>query len=142
MRIVVVNVDQKRWRRIRQYWENRNYTPKRFPGTEGSIPDTYRRLCEKALEEGWDEETVVVQDDVWFRDGIPRHDGELTVYGTQRDWDHTCPHAFSATPLAWIELASVWDGTDDGLPHPTCRAFAEVVDELGSVLNVVEHGVG
>ncbi len=139
--LIVVNVDQNRWRTIRQYWENRNVAPVRFAGTEGSILDSNRRLRLAALDEGWDESVVVTQDDVWFPDGIPAHQGLLCVYGTQRDDGHVCPRAFSATPDGWQAL-DVWDQVDDGEPNPSCRYWRPVVETIGTVLNVAVHASG
>lgn len=138
MRLIVVNVDPKRWRRIRVYWENRGIVAERFAGTEGSILDSYRRLQIQAVAEGWDESYVVAQDDVRFPEGIPDHQGIICVYGSLRDSGHVCPHAFSATADGWDEL-EVWSAVDDGEPHPTCRYWRPVVEAVGTVLNVVAH---
>lgn len=120
----------------------------RFAGTAGSIPDTYRRLVSSALDNTWDLDTIVCQDDVRFVKPLTQHPiyrgsklgrfdpPELIVYGTMRHGEHICPKAFAATPRGWKELAEVWDGQSQ-----TCRAWRPVV-ELGVVLNVTEDSGG
>lgn len=107
--------------------------------TDTHIGETYKRLSMLAVDEGWDHDMVIVQDDVRFTvdpESIPMT-GELRVFGQTKRLNHVCPRAFSASPLGWKHLESEW------LPAPNtlCHGFTQVVNSLGATVSeVTTHG--
>lgn len=81
---------------------------------------TYHGLAIHALAEGWDQSTIVVQDDIRFTSPPAVHDAELVVYGGYTGY-HICPRAFAASPAVWFRLSAVF-----GLhPRRLCHTFSE-----------------
>lgn len=148
---LVVNLDTRpdRWETMQRLLPGAI----RFQATAGSIPDTYHRLQEQAIAEGWGLDTVVVQDDQQFVGPLEkrpimrgskvgrRGEPQIIVYGTLRRHGHICPKAFAATGQGW-ELLEVWDGTmgpgKDGRGI-ICEQFRPVIEEYGAVLNITRE---
>lgn len=101
--------------------------------TTKPIPHTYSEVATHAVSEGWDTDTIVIQDDVRLLEQ-PAHDGPLVVYG-QGDADHVCPRAFAASPEVWVELSRRWQPWTGQI----CQTWKPLVDRVGTVLNVTEH---
>lgn len=135
-RALVINLDSRpeRWEAMQLHLARWSIAVQRFPGVDGSIPETYRQLSTFALDEHLGLDTIVVQDDTGFR-RIPRF-GEfaVTVYGSGHG-GHVCPRAFAASELGWEELADRWTGEvggekDRGL---VCRQWRGLFTEVQNI---------
>lgn len=87
------------------------------PTVEGIGP-AYRELTARAISEGWNEELIILQDDVALKDGESwaEHLGDVTSYSAAKPYRerrlrprrHCCPRAFSATGPGWEKLHAAW----------------------------------
>lgn len=73
--------------------------------TTTPIGQTYHQVALTAVAEGWDLDTVVIQDDV--RGAFPPVD-RFTIYGTETSPGHICPRAFTADKPIWKHLVRRW----------------------------------
>ena len=83
--------------------------------TRDRIGVSYHKLTKQALEEEWDTDVTVVQDDV--QGTFPPAEG-FTVYGYQRG-NHVCPRGFAADPPTWYLLFDAWREK----PKSLCGSF-------------------
>ncbi len=104
--------------------------------TDQSSQITYAAMARQGLDDGWNRDTVVIQDDVRFTvNPLPISTADIVVYGQSVRSGHICLRAFSATPYGWWLLSQVWQGG----PRQVCYAWARVIDQFGDVLNVTTH---
>ena len=145
MRIIVISINDTRLKTMRRIFP----TLEHFQGTTGCdkenyrevcIPQTYKRLEEKAVAENWGRETIIFQDDVLLSlgPGLERYnarfDTELLIYGTTEPDGMVAPKGFSASPMVHGLLAEVWDGVSRIIP-----AWMPIVDQYGLVLDEVKQ---
>ncbi len=101
--------------------------------TDRPIGTTFSMIADAAVAQGWDTDTVLIQDDI--RGELPEVD-EFTVFGTQRVPRHTCPHAFVADRETWGMIQQMWAGK----PKSLCVSWTNLVIELKPpILNSVVH---
>jgi len=99
---------------------------------------TFHRIAETAVAEGWDQSTIVVQDDVRWKTPPDLHQAaEIVLYGGYRiDTGHVCPRAFSANTRTWALLQEAWAGE----PERLCPGFMAVMREVTvAFLDQIEH---
>lgn len=85
-----------------------------------AIAITFHRLAIFAVRRHLDD--LVIQDDVRFRDDIPKGVG---VFGRYRGRDHWCPQAFRFDPSTWLQALDVWTGEGQ-----VCRAWEPLISDL------------
>jgi len=78
-----------------------------FTSLATDVRQAHHDLALHAVEAGWDETYRVIQDDVVV-ESWPPHKGLITSYYPAQAPDHTCPKAFTATPVGWRRLALRW----------------------------------
>lgn len=103
------------------------------------IGHSYKILTTQAVDEGWGHETIIVQDDVRFAEGVkfdPHPPTDLMVHGKVRvnhsQIEHACPRAFSASPAGWQRLEEFWMLE----PNTLCEGFRITLNEMGMYRNV------
>lgn len=105
------------------------------PGVPGSILQAYIDMETRAVDEGWDLDDIVMQDDVHLPPVILRDtDVEVMSYGMNRVAGHACPKAYAATPAGHQALKDALLNQDPEVEHPACQAFTVVVTEMGMSL--------
>lgn len=96
------------------------------------IAVSYRQVSKLAMTEGWDQETILVQDDVRFEGRVKRYDSSLVVYGQTTNPGHVCPRAFAADQNTWADLYFAWMTN----PNPSvCYAWKSIVHDRGLILD-------
>lgn len=130
--IKVLSISEKRVASYQaNWWEHGDVEI--IEGCEG-LTLSYYRLVATALDREWDENVVMLQDDVWIEQSFPAHHGNLTLYGTRQNSLHVCPHAFSATRSGWLTLFNSlrrWD-----LFSSVCRIFHPDYEYQGVVTHI------
>jgi hypothetical protein len=132
MRVVAVTRDPERQANLPPDWE--------LHVTDDEIGKTYFGLTQRALQEKWGLETIVVQDDTRFLvEPQPIDTHQLVIYGQSRDdpVPHVCPKAFAATGKVWQILSISWGSQPDSL----CAWWMPVVEAFGVVLDQTEQAV-
>lgn len=86
-----------------------------------AIAYTFGRLASEAVRRQWDG-VLVIQDDVRFREDIPKGVG---VFGRYRGRDHWCPQAFRFDAATWRQALKLWDGVGQ-----VCRAWEPLILDL------------
>lgn len=115
MNIVVINLDSQpeRMFTMAEHLDDLGLDYERFPAYN-KIPITYMHLAEKAYNEKWDENTIVVQDDIRFTETPYVVPGLIAVYSPvtvgRRGLPHVCPQAFAASEESWEKLDYLWPG--------------------------------
>lgn len=115
--MIIVSVDPARIAAHKDSWGDFSvFTPvSRHPDKSTSIRLGLLELAAKAIEEEWDENVPVIQDDVYVP-SFPAHQGRVTSYQMHKTFHprrlnpfyHTCPRAFTATPDGWRILRAAW----------------------------------
>lgn len=135
--IYILHLDQDITRHylVSNVLDQRGWDYEFIPGVPGSILQAYINLEERAVDEGWDLDDIVMQDDVHLPPVILRdEDVDVMSYGRLRVPGHACPKAYAATPSGHQALLNAFRDQDPEVGHATCQAFTNVVSEMGMFL--------
>lgn len=117
---------------ITRVLDSRGWEYELVPGVPGSILQAYIDTETRAVNEGWDFDDIVMQDDVHLPPVIRRDQSvDVLSYGHVRLVDHVCPKAYSATAAGHEALLDAFNNQDPEVEHSACEAFTSVLTDVG-----------
>lgn len=140
--IYILHLDQdvNRHYIITNVLDQRGWEYEFVEGVPGSILQAYINLETRAIDEGWDINDIVMQDDVHLPPVLMRDpDVDIMSYGLTTAVGHVCPKAYAATPAGHQVILDALNAQDPDVEHPTCLALSSALTESGMVLNQVKR---